>query len=270
MNRDELWTRAAEIPPTIRTHDNGVVWAAPTDSAAGGTWCGVNDRGLVACLLNRYAPEDPMIVDRDPPPPSRGGIVPVVLREGGFDAARRFIEAGFDPSPYASFTVVIAARGENAVYDWSPSVQTLKQRRLAQPWGVTASSGFDVEATLAWRARRFASWQREGGAFVGALPRFHLVEAGDDADGDVAEGEASDDAGDVAGTRSGYAVRVQRAWSGTRSIVQVAVLYEAGEASLGFWSVPREGEVSREPDATVRLALRRPATSANEQALRRG
>lgn len=59
MNRDEARDRAPEVPPAI--HHNDVNWLAPSDSARGGTWIGVNDRGVVACLLNGYVEGDSVI-----------------------------------------------------------------------------------------------------------------------------------------------------------------------------------------------------------------
>ena len=54
FNRDERLTRGPEVPPSIET-SQGVRYAAPSDSDAGGTWIAVNEFGLTLALLNGYA-----------------------------------------------------------------------------------------------------------------------------------------------------------------------------------------------------------------------
>ncbi|HVT81305.1 MAG TPA: NRDE family protein [Phycisphaerae bacterium] len=53
FNRDERDARATEQPPT-RAHRDGVAYLAPRDGEHGGTWLGVNQRGVTICLLNDY------------------------------------------------------------------------------------------------------------------------------------------------------------------------------------------------------------------------
>ncbi len=54
FNRDELHTRAPELPPALSERD-GVRFLAPRDGDHGGTWLAVNEHGLTVCLLNDYA-----------------------------------------------------------------------------------------------------------------------------------------------------------------------------------------------------------------------
>lgn len=56
FNRDEKKVRAPERPPVTLERD-GVRFLAPRDGQDGGTWIGVNDRGLAVALLNRYVPD---------------------------------------------------------------------------------------------------------------------------------------------------------------------------------------------------------------------
>ena len=51
MNRDEFYDRPS-LPPAVRTAPTRLV--APRDARAEGTWIGVNERGVVAALSNRY------------------------------------------------------------------------------------------------------------------------------------------------------------------------------------------------------------------------
>jgi len=56
FNRDELSTRASALG--LRSgRCNGLAYVAPIDGEAGGTWLGVNSRGVTVALLNRtFAP----------------------------------------------------------------------------------------------------------------------------------------------------------------------------------------------------------------------
>ena len=54
FNRDEARRRGPASSPELRREDEAT-WAAPTDGDFGGSWIGVNDHGLVICLLNGYA-----------------------------------------------------------------------------------------------------------------------------------------------------------------------------------------------------------------------
>lgn len=57
FNRDELHRRAEAVPPKI--HDDGPVrFLSPVDPDGGGTWLGINDRGITIALLNYYADTD--------------------------------------------------------------------------------------------------------------------------------------------------------------------------------------------------------------------
>ena len=106
MNRDERRDRADEIPPG-RFDADGVSYLAPRDSERGGTWIGVSERGVAAFILNGYVPGDLELVGRSDVP-SRGSIVPALLTHDA-DGARDRLQRRFDPSPYASFTVILAA-----------------------------------------------------------------------------------------------------------------------------------------------------------------
>jgi hypothetical protein len=55
FNRDELHTRAPELPPIARELA-GVDTLGPRDGDHGGTWLLANEYGLTICLLNDYEP----------------------------------------------------------------------------------------------------------------------------------------------------------------------------------------------------------------------
>lgn len=67
-NRDEFFARRSEGPALRRT-PGGIAVVAPRDARGGGTWFGINSRGLFAALTN-VAGEEP-----DPARRSRGLVV---------------------------------------------------------------------------------------------------------------------------------------------------------------------------------------------------
>ncbi len=80
-NRDEFLDRPAS-PPAVRRHWGPPI-AAPRDERAGGTWIGINQAGVVACLTNRFTGRAP-----HPARASRGEVVPLALHgPRGADAA---------------------------------------------------------------------------------------------------------------------------------------------------------------------------------------
>src|SRR5438093_13721072 len=93
MNRDERYDRGPEAPPRLIHGEPGrPSWLAPFDTASGGTWIGVNDRGIVSCILNGSEPADeahgePAAV------PSRGSIIPRILEQHDGTGAARLPDA---------------------------------------------------------------------------------------------------------------------------------------------------------------------------------
>src|SRR5262249_22814900 len=81
-NRDELRTRPSQGPH--RWPGEPAIWAG-RDAVAGGTWLGVNDRGVLAAITNR---RDGTL---DPSRPSRGNFCLDVLRQSSPEAARALV-----------------------------------------------------------------------------------------------------------------------------------------------------------------------------------
>lgn len=169
MNRDEAADRAPELPPRVAAAD-GLPWLGPRDGARGGAWFGVNARGVVACLLNRYQDAAPPLPDA----PSRGALVPAALARGGCAEARAWAIDGLDPAPYPPFTLIIAAPGAGCAVAWDGRERAAGD--LTRPWAMVTSSLFAPEEVAAWRARAFEAWLAGGAPFTGALPAFHLIQ----------------------------------------------------------------------------------------------
>ncbi len=99
-NRDEMSTRAWDPPARHWPDRQNVV--AGIDRVAGGTWMGLNDEGLVACILNRRNTLGPDSMLR-----SRGEIVLEALDHAdAADAAEAL--TSLDGRSYRSFNLLIA------------------------------------------------------------------------------------------------------------------------------------------------------------------
>lgn len=94
-SRDERRTRGPALPPEIGSGGDGVSWIAPRDTDAGGTWVGVNTRGVTVGIANLFLRLPPLSPDRKQ---SRGLLVRDLLdsrtaaeaveRVGGMDLSR--------------------------------------------------------------------------------------------------------------------------------------------------------------------------------------
>lgn len=81
-NRDERLDRPAQ-GWALRTSARGTRFLAPLDLAAGGTWVGVNQHGLVVALTNHHTGSPP-----DPARASRGILVQQMFDHSSASAAR--------------------------------------------------------------------------------------------------------------------------------------------------------------------------------------
>ncbi len=99
-NRDEMRDRPWDAP--ARHWPDRPHVTAGRDALAGGTWMGVNDDGLVACVLNRMNTLGP-----DPDKRSRGELPLEALDHAEAHEAAHFM-AALDPDAYRPFNLVIA------------------------------------------------------------------------------------------------------------------------------------------------------------------
>jgi Transport and Golgi organisation 2 len=109
FNRDERRDRLPAFPAS--THELARRRAVyPVDPVGTGTWIGVNDRGMVAAVLNRTPG---FALPAAGGTRSRGLIVPAVLSMDDFDAAVT-AASRIDPTQYALFRLLVL-RGRRAV-----------------------------------------------------------------------------------------------------------------------------------------------------------
>jgi hypothetical protein len=165
-NRDEIVTRPWAPPGRHWPDRPGVV--AGLDRLAGGSWLGLNDRGVVAAMLNRRNSLGPA-----PGMRSRGGLVLDALEHGnaasGAEALRRI-----DVSPYRPFNMVVADAGDAF---WLRHAGAPALTVLPVPEGIGILTSREMNDTESERIRTF-------------LPRFLAAAAPEPGLGDWASWEA--------------------------------------------------------------------------------
>lgn len=230
MNRDERRDRAPERPPEL--HRGDICWLAPSDSERGGTWMAVNERGVVACIMNGY------LAGEGPAPPttanarSRGEIVPWLMPCGDATDMRRALEHGFDPERYPSFTLMLADSNTIHSFAWRGSGALEHETHNAE-WNVFSSSSWRTQEVVAWRTRAFEDWLANGCAMRGALPALHLLQPGD---------------------RREWSPLMDREKTCTRSITQIEVAYNSNDAFMRYWR--RDAVDAGAPPIVAALPLR--------------
>lgn len=245
MNRDERIERAPEeVPRRIPGDGSRPSWLAPFDSASGGTWIGVNERGVASCVLNGYEPADEGL-HGDPSVPSRGSIIPRILEEqDGVGPAR--LPAVLDFSAYPSFTLLVASTAGGEIVRWRRGVGLTREKVTPGLTFLTSSSWNEPEVSL-WRRRAFDAWRTAGEPAADGLPTLHVI--ADQAD-------------------QGIAPFMTREKSATRSITQVRVDGPGQVASLSWW--PRHGVAiidPKTPGASLKLELAPAAAFAGDEGI---
>jgi uncharacterized protein with NRDE domain len=151
-NRDEADDRPSE-PPGVFAEEPRVV--APRDAAAGGTWLGYNEHGLLAGVTNRWTDAD-LPADR-----SRGLLVADALRHESAEAACRAVERDLRETRYAGFNLVLADETAALYLEWDGHLDV---RNLSPGVHVVVNVGadgdFEIPAARADAAERQAEGAR--------------------------------------------------------------------------------------------------------------
>ncbi|AUX10329.1 hypothetical protein AArcSl_2711 [Halalkaliarchaeum desulfuricum] len=122
-NRDEATDRPSSPP---RVHPDGIVTSpeesgpsvlAPVDDRAGGTWIGLNDRGVFAAITNRWNAAD-LNGER-----SRGLLVADCLGAESATDAARYVERELDETAYEGFNLVLADAGAAHFLEWTGQLE---------------------------------------------------------------------------------------------------------------------------------------------------
>jgi Transport and Golgi organisation 2 len=234
MNRDEALGRAPENPPRIHA-DDAVRWMAPHDGEKGGTWMGVNEYGVVACLLNAYLPGESLLPDTSGHYRSRGEIIPAMLAQGGGAEAVAWIESKLEPKNYPSFMLLVFARDVARCYTWHKQEAMRCEDLTDAEWVLRSSSGWDSSEVSRWREERFDEWRVGGEEMVDHLPKFHLLQESG---------------------REDWSPLMKRSWSATRSVTQIAIDFDDLSIDLRYWPQPHPN--SHHADAHLALPLIHP------------
>lgn len=175
MNRDEQRSRAKGRPPE-RAEKNGSVLLSPSEPG-GGTWIGLNDRGVTLALINWYS------VNRraTKQPVSRGEIIPAARAARSPEevvAALRALPLR-RINPFRLIGVFPAAK---LIVEWCWDLEKLVARRhpwTAQQW---ISSGFDEPKAQRVRGATFRLAKRQASFgrldWLRRLHRSHAPEPG--------------------------------------------------------------------------------------------
>jgi len=166
FNRDEKKARAAAAPPSVHERE-GMHVIYPVDRQEGGTWLGVNERGVVVGVLNHHPPG---WEDDGRKRTSRGHLVAALLgsprAETALDTAR-----AADLSAYRPFILFgLEPGGAFLTFSWSGTEAEL---RTPDAPCVTTSS-FDAGDVVTARLAFFRDvCAQTGGPDEGALFAFH-------------------------------------------------------------------------------------------------
>ena len=235
MNRDESKYRAAEIAPAIAEESNGVTIVAPRDSQAGGTWIGMNDSGVVACLLNVYGPDVEIRTETPPGKRSRGAIVMECLAAGDWASCLRWAREELRPEQFEPCKLVLVSAIGSETFEIKSD--TITETALENGHEMLTSSAWKPEDVIAFRTDRFQRWRGEQDFREDGLPTFHV-----DRDGE-----------------HGFTVLMDREWSCTRSLTQVVIDDRAMRGEMRYW--PVEDQTPAETPTLTTIALSGAASS---------
>lgn len=168
-NRDEMVGRPW-APPARHWPDRANV-VAGLDQLAGGSWLGLNDEGVIACIMNRMNTLGPQSGRR-----SRGELVLEALDHADAAAAVAALQ-DLDPAAYRAFNMVVA---DNSDAYWLRSLGHANGwvDAWALPAGISMVTAYDRNDIA--RSRRMRSY----------LPRFHEAPAPEPETGDWRAWEA--------------------------------------------------------------------------------
>ncbi|MDZ7816746.1 MAG: NRDE family protein [Planctomycetota bacterium] len=208
MNRDELIERDEEEPPRIRTLENGLNWLGPLDPPSTGTWFGVNEKGVAACLLNRYVERE----HEPDEPQSRGALPLLALSRGNLSDAWEFVEKDLDLSAYRPFSLILISVAQTVVLAWEGD--TIDVSASGEKTFHYTSSSWKREDVLAWRQKMFEHWVENGCKFTGKLPNHNIL---------CPKGKEA------------WAPLMRRSYARTRSICQARIAADRSEVNVHYW-----------------------------------
>jgi hypothetical protein len=170
MNRDELRSRPAALPPEIRS-GGGRSWIMPVDPVGGGTWIAASDAGVAMALLNLH--DVPWSGEAEPAARmSRGTIIPHLIEAGDVEEAVR-LARGIRPADYQPFRLVATDSDRFAVFASDGNALRISiERRGSKPLLFT-SSGLGDRVVDVPRRRLFTALLEMEGPTPAVQQAFH-------------------------------------------------------------------------------------------------
>ena len=172
MNRDEQRTRSVGLPPAL--HSCGDHQALYPSEPTGGTWIGVNEKGLTIALINWYS--KPQL--QGAPAFSRGEIIPKLLAENSPGNAERLLRS-LPLTRLNPFRLILVLAKDQSLHEFRSDSTSLE--KLTFPWERNHwfSSGYDEPEAM--RIREMTSAKATGSdplAMLRNLHRSHAPEKG--------------------------------------------------------------------------------------------
>jgi hypothetical protein len=166
FNRDEQLARQRALPPQRYT-DEGVTYLCPVDPVSSGTWIGVNQFGVLLCLLNYYDKTPDVVPGKVYR--SRGLLVKMLLRCSSLEHLYKQLALD-DLSTTMPFRLVGFSLGAIPMQvAWDG--ERLEKETLENP---VVSSSYDVVACRQTRGDAFRSFGLEEGCDnFQSLLRYH-------------------------------------------------------------------------------------------------
>jgi len=154
MNRDELRTRkeAPELYNNSQNHKE-ITICYPVDLLSGGSWIGVNEKGVALALLNRYHEKH---IDMAK---SRGSIIPYLLKQGDVAAIINAIH-GMKMQSFNPFELLIFSKGQIYNFCWNGTDLSLQTHQNIKNFFETSSS-VDTETVIKERKNLFDNFCKE-------------------------------------------------------------------------------------------------------------
>ena len=175
MNRDELLTRVAGLPPAV--YEKGGCRAIYPREPSGGTWIAINDRGICLTIVNWHR------VDCVPPGPliSRGEVVKALALAGSLSDVEERLKR-LPLSQMRPFRLFVIAGHQHSVTEYCWDVRQLQNHRHSWTRCHWFSSGYDEPMAERVRAKvcKEAWRQSEAGtlSWLRDLHATHLPEPG--------------------------------------------------------------------------------------------
>jgi uncharacterized protein with NRDE domain len=176
MNRDELKSRP-EGQVRQSTNSQGIDTLYPTDQLSGGTWLGINARGIGACLLNRYGDAH---LHSGSEIISRGTIVPDLLESRSLVDAYKKIDR-LPLHCFRNFDLLLFS--SEAILHCTHNDGSGLTRPCKNDWLMLSSSSWNPDAVLQHRQQKFTDYLATQDSATdiprSVLSGFHLDNQGD-------------------------------------------------------------------------------------------